>query len=90
MRVLEMLFSHSEHCVALDVSLVPYRLSSKLWRVVVDVGDSDDGGGCVGETVHWVAFHVSSLDDQRVLGHFLKGKRRETTLGLKTQFSVWQ
>lgn len=56
---------------------VSYRLSSKLWWIVVNVSDSDDSGGCVGEAVHGVALHVSGLDDQGVLRHFLEGERRE-------------
>lgn len=48
-----------------------HHFSSELWRVVVHVGDLDDGGGGVGEAVHGVALHVSGLDDQRVLRHLL-------------------
>lgn len=49
-----------------------YRLSSKLWWVVINVSDSDDSSGCVGKAIHGVALHVSGLDDQGVLRHFLE------------------
>lgn len=49
-----------------------YRLSSKLWWIIINVSDSDDSCGCVGEAVHGVALHVGGLDDQCVLRYFLK------------------
>lgn len=55
---------------------VSYHFSSKLGRIVIDVCDFDDSGGRIGEAVHGVALHVSGLDDQGVLRHFL-GKSRE-------------
>lgn len=73
-------------CWCLRYEFVSYRLSSKLWRIVINVSDSDDSSGCVGEAVHGVALHVSGLDDQRVLRHFLEGRTREATAGFKTQF----
>lgn len=54
-----------------------YRLCSELWWIVVDVSDSDDSSGCVGEAVHGVALHVSGLDDQCVLGDFLLMKKEK-------------
>ena len=57
--------------------LVSHRFSSKLWRVVINVSDSDDGGGSVGEAVHGVALHVGGLNDQRVLRHFLERKTKK-------------
>lgn len=56
-----------------------YRLCSELWWIVVDVSDSDDSSGCVGEAVHGVALHVSGLDDQCVLGDFLLMKKEKKT-----------
>lgn len=51
-----------------------HRVDSKLRRIVVDVGHSDDSSGGVGDAVHGVALHVSGLDDEGVLRHFLKRK----------------
>ena len=55
-----------------------YRLGCELGWVVVDVGDPDDGGGCVGQAVQCGSLHVCGLDDQRVLWHFLIGKIAHT------------
>lgn len=60
-----------------------HRLRCELWRVVIYICDSDDGGCRVGQTVHRVALHVGGLDDQRVLMHFLK--ERGNDRGVKTQ-----
>lgn len=49
-----------------------HHVCGELGGVVVDVGDPDDGGGGVGQTVGGVPLHVCGLDDQGVLGHFLK------------------
>lgn len=49
-------------------------LCGELRWVVVDVRHSDDGGGRVGKAVHWVSLHISGLDDQGVLRHFLKAQ----------------
>lgn len=67
----------------LRYELVSYRLNSKLWWIVINVSDSDDSSGCVGEAVHGVALHVSGLNDQRVLRHFLEKKKREITMTVK-------
>lgn len=40
-------------------------------RVVIDVRDSDDGGGCVREAKVEIALHVRGLHDDGILGHFL-------------------
>lgn len=58
-------------CWHLIHEIVSYHLSSKLWRIVINVCNSDDSCGCVGEAIHGVALHVCCLDDQRVLRHFL-------------------
>ena len=71
-------------CCCLWYKFVSYRLSSKFWRIVINISDSDDSSCCVGEAVHGVALHVSGLDDQCVLGHFLEGRGKETIKGLKT------
>lgn len=57
-----------------------HSVSGELWGVVVDVGDPDDGGGGVGEAVHWASLHIRSLEDQGVLGDFLEQKRMNQTL----------
>lgn len=62
------------HC-DLRYNLVSYRLSSKFRRIVINIRDSDDGCGCVGEAVHGVALRVSGLNDQCVLRHFLKEEK---------------
>ena len=43
----------------------------QFWRIVVDVGDADQGCGRVGQAEVQVALHVSGLDDDGVLGYFL-------------------
>lgn len=48
----------------------------ELGGVVVDIGDPDDRGGRVGQTVGGVPLHVGGLDDQGVLGDFLKTQTR--------------
>ncbi len=53
-----------------------YGLRGKLWRVVVDVCDGDNSSPCVRKTVRGISFHVSGLNNQCVLSHFLQ---RETT-----------
>lgn len=45
--------------------------------VVVDVRDSDDGSGCIGEAEVQVALHVCSLHDDGILGHFLSEAETE-------------
>lgn len=72
------------------MSFFSYRLSSKLWRIVINVSDSDDSSGCVGEAIHGVALHVSGLDDQRVLRHFLEGRTREAIAGLKHSSLIFE
>lgn len=67
-------------CGCIGYEFVSYRLSSELWRIVINVNDSDDSSGCVGEAIHGVALHVSGLDDQRVLRHFLERQGRETKI----------
>lgn len=52
----------------------------ELGGVVIDIGDPDDSGGCVGQTVGGVPLHVSGLDDQGVLGDFLETKTKEQAL----------
>lgn len=52
-----------------------YGVCGEFRRVVVDVGDSDDSGGRVGQAVRWVSLHICSLDDQGVLGDFLQTHR---------------
>lgn len=65
-----------------------YCVCGELRGVVVDVGNPDDSGGCVGQTVGGVSLHVRGLDDQGVLGDFLeadglkKVKNWEFKLGL--------
>lgn len=49
----------------------------EFWGVVVDISDPHDGGGCVGQTVGGVSLHVGGLDDQGVLGDFLKAEQKE-------------
>lgn len=49
-----------------------HRSDGQFGRIVVDVGDADEGSGCVGQTKVEVALHVSGLDDDGVLGHFLE------------------
>lgn len=61
----------------LRYNLVSYRLSSKFRRIVINIRDSDDSCGRVGEAVHGVALRVCGLDDQRVLRHFLKEEKRD-------------
>lgn len=69
---------------------VSYHFSGKLWRIVIDVCDFDDGGGRVGEAVHGVALHVGGLDDQGVLRHFLGTSREKRRAGLKhNSFRMW-
>lgn len=51
-----------------------YCARGEFWRVVIYVCHRDDGSGCVRETVVKVSFHVSGLDDDRVLLDFLEGK----------------
>lgn len=89
-----MLLSFYEDCGA-DVSHIvffffPYRLSSKLWWIVINVSDSDDSGGCVGEAIHGVTLHVSGLDDQRVLRHFLEGRTKEAVAGLNHSSLIFE
>lgn len=63
-----------------------HRVCGELGRVVVDVRDPDDGGGRVGQAVGGVSLHVGGLDDQCVLGDFLKTERvrvRTGTTGIR-------
>lgn len=55
---------------------VTHRSDGQFWRIVVDVGDADEGGGRVGQAEVEVALHVGGLDDDGVLGHFLESQRR--------------
>lgn len=48
-----------------------HRSDCQFWGIVVDIGDADEGRGCVGQAEVQVALHVSGLDDDGVLGHFL-------------------
>lgn len=48
----------------------------ELGGVVIDISDPDDSGGCVGQTICGVPLHVGGLDDQGVLGDFLKTKTK--------------
>ena len=54
----------------------------EFWRVVIHVCHRDDGSGRVRETIVKVSFHVSGLDDDRVLLDFLEGKGNWVSLGL--------
>ncbi len=58
-----------------------YGLRGKLRRVVVDVCDGDNSSSCVRKSVRGVCFHVSGLNNQCVLRHFLQ---RETTTSMLT------
>lgn len=49
-----------------------HRSDGQFWRIVVDVVDANEGGGCVGQTKVEIALHVRGLDDDSVLGHFLE------------------
>lgn len=60
-----------------------YRFSSELWWIVINVSDSDDSSGRVWKAVHGVALHVSGLDDQSVLRHFLVARKEKAKAGLK-------
>lgn len=51
-----------------------HRSDRQFWRIVVDVVDANEGGGCVGQTEVEVALHVCGLDDDSVLGHFLEAE----------------
>ena len=52
-----------------------HRAGSELRWVVVHVRHCDDGGGCVGEAIVQVSFHVCGLNDDHVLLDFLEGTR---------------
>lgn len=51
-----------------------YGVRGELWRVVVDVCDGDNSCACIRKTVHGISFHVSGLNNQCVLRHFLQGE----------------
>ena len=60
-----------------------HRAGGELRWVVVHVRHCDDGGGCVGEAVVQVPFHVCGLNDDHVLLDFLEGTRG------KNRTAVW-
>ena len=59
------------------IVLQSHRVSGELWRVVVDVCDADHCSSRVRQTVCGVSLHVSCLDHQSVLSHFLQKKDRK-------------
>lgn len=67
----------------LGPSAETHRVCGELGGVVVDVSDPDEGGGRVGQAVGGVSLHVSGLDDQGILGDFLKAeKKRKNAQGM--------
>lgn len=62
-------------CVCVRVRT--YCVCGKVRKVVVDVVDPDNGGGSVGEAVGRVSLHVGGLEDEGVLGDFLKPHRNK-------------
>lgn len=54
-----------------------HRFGVKLWRVVVDVSDGDEGRGRVRQAEVEVALHVCGLHDQCVLRHFLQNDKKK-------------
>ena len=79
-------------CVCMCVHV--YRFVGELRRVVIDVGDGDEGGGRVGEAVVQVALHVRGLDYGGVLGDFLwmgeRERERESVIQLFGPTNPWR